>query len=238
MRRTAIALLAFAAAATCASAGDFADREIIGFSPDGSSFAFEEFGVEDGSGFPYSNTYVIDTASDSWIDGTPIRLRDEDESRLVSDLRIEAREKAVDMLEQENIREPGTIVASNPATETSADPYRVAFRPRLILPPSSGEGMVLQISEAAMPAENCPPESGPYKGFSLVLTGNQGSAAIHTDKQIPQSRKCPTGYAISDVVTLYPEGGEPVMAVLVSVYSLGFEGPNRRFLAVTTRFKE
>jgi predicted secreted protein len=238
MRRTAIALLAFAAAVPCAYAGDFADREIIGFSPDGSSFAFEEFGVEDGSGFPYSNTYVIDTAKDSWIDGTPIRLRDEHESRLVSDLRREAREKALDLLEQENIREPGTIVASNPATETSADPYRVSFRPRLIVPPTSGESMVLQISEAAMPAKGCPPEMGPYKGFSLVLTGSQGAAAIHTDSQIPESRKCPTGYAISDVVTLYPEGSSPVMAVLVSVYSLGFEGPNRRFLAVTTHFKE
>jgi predicted secreted protein len=40
------------------------------------------------------------------------------------------------------------------------------------------------------------------------------------------------------VVTLYPDAGDPVMAVIVSVISLGFEGPNRRFLAVTTHFKE
>jgi predicted secreted protein len=238
MRRTAIALLAFAAATTSGFCGDYADREILGFSPDGSRFAFEEYGVEDGSGFPYSNTYVIDTASDSWVDGSPVRLRDDDESRPLSSLRFEAREKASDVLEQENIREPGAIVASNPATETSADPYRVSFLPRLIVPPSPGASLVLQISEAAMPAEGCPPESGPYKGFNLVLSGSQGSASIHTDGQIPKSRKCPTGYAISDVVTLYPDGGAPVMAVIVSVYSLGFEGPNRRFLAVTTRFKE
>jgi predicted secreted protein len=234
MRRTAIALLAFAAGTAAACAGDFADREIIGFSPDGASFAFEEYGVEDGSGFPYSNTYVIGTKDDSWVDGTPIRLRYEDEARRLADLRTEARGKAAGILARENIREPGAIVASNPATETSADPYRVSFLPRRF----AGQSMVLQITEAAMPAENCPPEMGPYKGFSLVLTGSLGSAAIHTDKQIPQSRKCPTGYAISDVVTLYPDGGEPVIAVIVSVYSLGFEGPNRRFLAVTTRFKE
>jgi predicted secreted protein len=238
MRRTAIALLAFTAAASSACAGDFADREIIGFSPDGSRFAFEEYGVEDGSGFPYSNTYVIDTASDSWIDGTPIRLRNEDESRRLGDLRVEARRKAADILERQNIHERGVIVASNPVTETSADPHRVAFHPRLIVPPSSGATMVLQISEAAMPAENCPPEMGPYKGFNLILSGSQGSVAIHSDSGIPPSRRCPTGYAISDVVTFYPEGGAPVMAVLVNNYSLGFEGPNRRFLAVTARFKE
>ena len=59
MRRTAIALLAFAAAATRASAGDFADREIIGFSPDGTSFAFEEYGVEDPRITLIGDTYYI-----------------------------------------------------------------------------------------------------------------------------------------------------------------------------------
>ena len=47
-----------------AQAGDFAKREIHGFSVDGGLFAFEEYGVQDGSGFPYSNIYVIDTATD------------------------------------------------------------------------------------------------------------------------------------------------------------------------------
>jgi predicted secreted protein len=34
--------------------GDYADRTILGFSPDGGIFAFEEFGVGDGSGYPYA----------------------------------------------------------------------------------------------------------------------------------------------------------------------------------------
>ncbi len=35
-----------------AVAGDFANRDIIGFSADGSRFAFEEYGQQDGSGSP------------------------------------------------------------------------------------------------------------------------------------------------------------------------------------------
>ena len=46
-----------------AEAGDYADRTILGFSPDGSTFAFEEFGVQDGSGFAYANIYMIDTGA-------------------------------------------------------------------------------------------------------------------------------------------------------------------------------
>lgn len=237
MRLTAIALLAIAAGAAPAVAGDFADREILGFSANGSTFAFEEYGVEDGSGFPFSNTYIIDTANDSWVKGSPIRLREENESRPLSNLRFEARNTAKPLLQQRGVGTPGTLVASNPPTETSADPHNVAFQPRLIVPPS-GTSMTLQIAESPMPAEGCPADMGPYKSFSLVLAGSGGPTVIHTDSAIPKSRKCPTGYAISDVVTLYPDGAAPVMAVIVSIYSVGFEGPNRRFLAVTTQFQE
>jgi predicted secreted protein len=238
MHRALVALLALLGLAATALAGDYADREIIGFSPDGSTFAFEEYGIEDGSGFPYSNTYVVDVAADNWVSGTPIRLRDEDESRLVSDLRIEARDKASDVLEQYNIAAPGAVVASNPATETSADPRRVTFLPRLIVPPS-GTGMSLELAEAEMPAADCPDFGKPFKGYTLTLTGTGGPKVLHADTQIPKTRRCPLGYAISDVVTHYPDGGgDPAIAVIVSVYSVGFEGPDRRFLAVTTRFKE
>ena len=56
------ASLAFAAPA---SAGDRAQFNPIGFSEDGRYFAFEEFGIQDGSGFPYSNTFIIDLPADN-----------------------------------------------------------------------------------------------------------------------------------------------------------------------------
>ncbi|MGE6786024.1 DUF2259 domain-containing protein, partial [Ensifer adhaerens] len=44
--------LAAAATASPALAGDYAALQPIGFSADGNVFAFEEYGVQDGSGFP------------------------------------------------------------------------------------------------------------------------------------------------------------------------------------------
>jgi predicted secreted protein len=56
--------------ATGVRAGDVAELAILGFSQSGGIFAFEEYGVQDGSGFPYANRYYIDTATDSYVKGT------------------------------------------------------------------------------------------------------------------------------------------------------------------------
>ena len=40
-----------------ALAGDAALADFIGFSEDGQTFAFEEYGIQDGSGFAYSTIY-------------------------------------------------------------------------------------------------------------------------------------------------------------------------------------
>jgi predicted secreted protein len=242
--RTILAVALFAALTAPALAGDTAEREILGFSPDGNYFAFEEFGVQDGSGFPYSNIFFIETATDSWLADTPIRVRTDDESALLADTRFEAREQAQPILAQYAIGSPSNLVASNPPTELSADPHLVRFLPRVVFPPVDQEWTVT-IEETQLPARNCP-DFETYRGFRLTLTGADGQARIlNDDTSIPDSRACPLGYAVADVVTFYPEGSDvgapppgaprPVLAILISVISVGFEGPNRRFLAVTTR---
>jgi len=218
-----------------ALAGDYADREFLGFSEDGRYFAFEEYGVQDGSGFPYSNIYFIDIDSDSWVDGTPIRLRIDTDGAPLHETRAEARDKAQPFLAKMGISRAGLLAASNPATETSADPHSVSFLPRLIVPPS-GDGMTLRITESEMPAGICPDFGAPYKGFTLTLEDEAGeTVTLHADDAIPASRRCPVGYAISDVVTFHPAGETAVLVVVLSVFSLGFEGPDRRFIAVSTR---
>ncbi len=236
MRRTLIALLALAGGIASALAGDFADREVIGFSPDGASFAFEEYGVQDGSGFPYSNIFIIDTATDQWLID-PVRLLDESETTPLQVVRSGARRQVQPTLEQYGIAVPGSHVAASTTEGTGEAPDRLEFQPRGTVPPS-GPKMVLQIAEMPFPSDTCPAESGPYNGFQLTMTGSEGPRTLQSDTRIPGSRNCPKGYGLSDVVTYYPPGGDPVIAVFVSVYSLGFEGPNRRFIAVATPFKE
>ena len=58
-----------------AVAGDRALADFIGFSEDGRYFAFEEYGVQDGSGFPYSTIYVIDLTDDTGCPARPTATR-------------------------------------------------------------------------------------------------------------------------------------------------------------------
>eukprot|EP01036_Dinobryon_divergens_P042760 gene42760-56842_t len=52
-----------------ALAGDRALIDFIGYSEDGQYFAFEEYGIGDGSGAPYSHIFIVDLAADAWGDG-------------------------------------------------------------------------------------------------------------------------------------------------------------------------
>ena len=60
-------------------AADGAQSRAIGFSPDGKYFAFEQYGVQDGSGFEYADIFVIELASDTWVKGTPVKVMDREE---------------------------------------------------------------------------------------------------------------------------------------------------------------
>jgi predicted secreted protein len=224
----------FLSLASPALAGDLAEREILGFSPDGNYFAFEEYGVQDGSGFPYSDVFFIETATDSWLPETPIRVLTQNEMAQLADTRFEARELARPFLTTYNIGSPAMVVAINPPTELSADPHVVRFLPRAALPPIDAE-FTVTLEEIPLMAASCP-EGETYNGFRLTLAGGDGQTRIlNEDSTIPQSRACPLRYAISDVITFYPETGSPAVVVMISVFSYGFEGPNRRFLAVVTR---
>ena len=125
--RIAGALVAIVLACGTAMAGDYAQREILGFSPDGHTFAFEEYGVQDGSGFPYSNIYVVDTSDDSWVAGTPIRVRRDDETVPLATVRADARKQSSALLNKYGIVPVGETLVSNPMTEIGADPYVVRF---------------------------------------------------------------------------------------------------------------
>ena len=215
-------------------AGDYAERQILGFSPDGHYFAFEQFGVQDGSGFPYADIFVIDTGSDSWVGGSPFRVLIKDERATVKWARRDALAKAGNLLRKLVISAPGTLLASNPPSELSADPHKVTVNARFVIPAGS-ETWTFTLAEIPFKDARCTDLTGEKTmGFSLSGSPHQQPARqLHTDTAIPKSRGCPLNYAISDVIMHEPEKGARVFAVLVSVFSFGFEGPDRRFIAVT-----
>lgn len=237
MRHFLALIAAICLGGTAAGAAEFADREILGFSPDGTYFAFEEYGVQDGSGFPYSNIYIVDTATDEWVEGTPVRVRVDDELADLTAVRAQAYAEVVGTIASLSIGVAGSHVVDNPVTEL-AESTNIDF---LLYPisPLPTEGWTLRIEDIPLPASGCPEGYGDtYVGFDLWLTRPDGASdLINHDTAIPASRVCPLRYTISDVVAFDGANGT-VLAILINVFSLGFEGPDRRFLAVTKQLAD
>lgn len=237
LRRFGLAVLMSSLPMT-AQAGDAAKLDIIGFSKDGGTFAFEEYGVQDGSGFPYANRFYIDTSTDEFLAKTPVRVRLEDERSTVENARNKAGQDAQGLtsLPDAELRgNAGQTVASNPVTELSSDPFKVTVNPRPIFP-ALDANLTIELREIAAPASETCQNMGEIKGFSLTLIEDKPDAKpelLHEDKAIPSSRGCPLGYSIGAVQTVYPESGKPVVAVMIAVRGTGFEGPDYRWLAVT-----
>ncbi|WEX11888.1 DUF2259 domain-containing protein [Chelativorans sp. AA-79] len=222
--------------APSARAGDMAAVEVLGFSTDGGIFAFEEYGVQDGSGFPYASRFYIDTDTDKFLPDTPIRVRLDDEQATVEDARQQAKMEAQSIISDEELTEhQGFRAGWNAVTELSADPRRMMVNPRPVIPPLD-EPVEFRLEEmAAAQPENCQ-GMGMIVGFRLLRVATTAGAQtelVHEDQEVPSSRGCPLGYRIAGVQTFHPDGGEPVFAVLVAIRRVGFEGPDHRFLAVT-----
>jgi predicted secreted protein len=237
----AAAMLCAAALFLCApaaSAGDVAELEILGFSDDASIFAFEEFGIQDGSGFPYANRYYIDVENDSFLPGSPFRvlIRDETVSLDTARAQVKAAAQAI-VGDEELARNKGLLAGYNPVTELSGDPDRMVINPRPVLPPIDA-AVAFHLEEIGIAAPERCAAFGPVVGYRLSRVDLEPGGTfvrLHQDEAIPQSRGCPFGYQLGAVQTVYPQGGPPSFAVMIAVRGLGFEGPDIRWLAVTGR---
>lgn len=234
----AIALML--ASALPARAGDAATLEILGFSADGGIFAFEQYGVGDGSGFPYAERVYINVDTDSWLPGTPIRVRIEDETASVEDARAQARTQGQSVIsDAELTAHRGFTAGMNMVTEYSADPHRMAVNPRPVFPPVD-DALEFRIEEVIIsPPQLCEALGWDIKGFRLIridATPGGVSELVHEDgASVPASRGCPLGYSVGAIQTYFPQGGSPSYAVLIAIRTFGFEGPDHRWMAITGR---
>lgn len=237
-RTTEILALIFGLfAAFAAHAGDHARLNVIGFSDDGSLFAFEEYGIQDGSGFPYANRFYINTADDSFVTGTPIRVRIDEELTDVSEARNAARDQAAAAgLPGDETFADAYAAGVNAITELSAAPHRMRVNPRPVVPPID-QPLEINLREIPMVATGvCEGILETVTGFELLQAGLQeGETArlLHRDETVPTSRNCPLGYQIGGIYTFFPDNGPAVMAIMLAVRSFGFEGPDFRWMAVT-----
>lgn len=229
------------AAAGPACAADRAEIGFLGYDQHGSYFAFEEYGIHDGSGAAFSNIYVVDVATDTWVHGAPFTVdatRDADpEARPLNQVRHDARAMADATLEQLGIGWPVQILALNGDGEHGDTKSVVFSTPHCCGPATTADDrltVTLSTAPVARPPEMCAGIAGddtPIVGYSLSFTTPEGTRIVHADGgTLPKSRGCTLDYAIYAIVGAAASGGSRIAIVASSPF--GFEGPDRRFLAV------
>lgn len=228
--KTAIGLLALMVLAQPAWAGDRAGVNFIGFSGNGAYFAFEEFGIQDGSGFAYADLYVIDMAADKWVRGTPVRIRVDNENIGLNEVRARARKQAQPVLDRLEIEMPVEVLALNGDGALGTNPGQFRFGlPGFGRDEPRGDHMLTLASHVATSPLPCADWFGmPPLGFMLSLD----ERVVHDETAIPESRGCAQEYRLYGVVQpLWAQAIEEAVAI-IAVYPGGFEGPDRRFIAV------
>lgn len=214
-----------------ALAGDRAQFTPLGYSDDGRYFAFEEFGVQDGSGFAFSTTYIVDLPADKWAIGTPVRVRQDDESISIAELRQLAASEVAGRLTEYKISYPASIIAMNGDGEPDAAAYGLRYgRPGYGLSGVTDEHL-LELELVDLPANaDCAIIDDATKGMVLRLDGEE---IMRDSGTLPKSRGCTLDYRVYAVVSPADFNSNPGMDVaIIAYYPFGFEGPDRRFMAV------
>lgn len=219
-----------------ASAADLAELGSTGFSDDGAFFAFEQYGVQDGSGFPYASITIVDVAADSWVSGTPIDVLVKEDSSSPNQARVQAQQQATALLSQYGVKSSnGVLVAHNPVSELSANPDNVRFRP-VKTTTEIGPPVEVQLDTFELPASADCAVFGTTYGFRLMMSFPNHERILHEDTRIPTSRGCPLEYRIDQVHAYRAPDGVTALAIMLVMNTPGFEGPDGKYLAFTTQF--
>jgi predicted secreted protein len=241
---TAAVILCFSASAT--SAGDYASLNFIGFSNDGKYLAFEEYGVQDGSGFPYSDLYFIDVAKNAFA-APPVKTMLDNESATEDQARARTKRLAAASLKKFRIVQgnTGKLVVSRLLTDLSLDDdakidakgsQKIRFADE-VGSMYTGNTFDLTLTGKAATTDDCGVLDEPAEIFELSFkyenkqSGAEGTVVLQKDTTLPKARGCAFGYSVRSVY-LYKNS----IAVFLNTYTRGFEGPDLRYLAVTGKY--
>lgn len=236
MTRVLSAFLLLIFATSTVSAGDIASFRTIGFSEDSKYFAFEEYGIQDGSGFPYSTIFVINLEKDSWVPGSPFKAQLNDEREPLSAARQKAAMLATQTLTDLKMSQPALALYHRGIGEVRNSIGKVdVFYPNRTDPIAEPwDQFTLNLTEFPIAGDmnNCPDPEG-TKGFRLSLTSGAQTSLLHEDTRLPKSRGCPHNYRLSAVYTPEFSGKSGPSIAILSMFKFGFEGRDRRFLAIS-----
>ena len=137
---------------------------------------------------------------------------------------------------------PANRLAYNPPQEFTGDARTVRFSPigyvNRVNSKQSTEVWRLELQQTEYPpGKNCYDLYKQMVGFKLVLINESTGVQkiLNDDRKVPNSRGCPQSYSIEEVAASNYSSNGVSLAILVRYSLPGFEGPDGRLLAVTTR---
>jgi len=223
---------------------DVPSLNVIGFSPDGRYFAFEQYGFSTGQGIPYSNMYFVDVEHNDYV--TKPIVYEAPSNDVNTDVEtLQARVRNRNRIFAQNIFKdlkldyplPGLRVVHHPLTDLGVQNNHVSFTPDMPLGGLSYDKYDLDLSLKRVDKNADCKGMGTPKIFKLSLTHNDGDLQIlQQDKRLPISRGCPLNYRIQDVY-LYQFKQKRYISVVINVIFAGFEGQDMRYLVVTGLIK-
>ncbi len=224
--------------------GDASKFNLIGFSKDGSNVAFQRYGIMDGSGFPYSEIFIIKTEKNDYF-VQPIKTVLEDENSTEEIAKTKNLSVATPHLKKSKVvlGNIGTKVAmdSEKKEESSEEGEKIEKiktkssnknekeRFQLTI---NGKIYNLSLEQYDFGAKDESFEIQPAI-FTLYLESNGKQITLQKDTSLPKSRGLVFSYTINSVYT-----HNNYIAVFVEVQSLGFEGPDTRQLIITGKLQK
>lgn len=216
-----------------AMAAESAQFNALGFSADGRYFAFEQFGIQDGSGFPYSDIFLIDLDTDSFAGGTPVRARIDEETAPLSAARQKAFSEAGEALNAHDITRPALPIVLRGDGALGDEGLTITYGlPSFGLAQTRGEfTLSLDIFKAPSTVD-CDLFEGDPMGYALTRAADGEIVQIHRDTRVPASRGCVVTYKFYGVYLPFEAYEHDSAVAVLSVWAHGFEGPDRRFIAL------
>ena len=217
MKRLLIALCIALFTAPISHAADAAHLELIGFSKNGAFMAFTQFGVSDGSGFPYAYTSFVGVKNN--------RLEAELGGVLEVDSATTEQARAKTRVQVAAAMRKYGIIVGNQGRFIGVTPPHIYTTISEFFALDRTYGLSIATKPAVSTVEYC---NAPPQLLIVKLTASGKTRDLQRDTRLPASRDCAYGYEMRSA-HLYGRS----LAVFVSYQTVGFEGADSRWMVVT-----
>lgn len=225
--RTCLYMLAALLLVNPAHAWDQSILTDVRFSPDGRYFSFVEYTQPEAEERGFASLYVINTASDAWAAETPMRVSLKGDGASGEKALAELRKNSRDLVQRFGLRDadPPAVPFVEIDRGSPYDRRREVFLPAL-------KSKLALVQRKAVSAQPCGKDTPSAIDFRLVLSGRKAIRLTDYAHRLPSSRGCAIGYDIA-AVFLHKTAELSVLAILIGVFTQGWEGSNRQLIAVT-----